>query len=68
MSKLNIYLGNDQKAGSHVLVRRVDRSSVAIDRSVNRCDFSPGCRVIIQKLSGCDWLQCTQCKMEICVR
>ncbi len=29
--------------------------------------FSPGCRVIIQKLSGCDWLQCTQCKMEICV-
>ena len=29
--------------------------------------FSPGCQVIIQKLSGCDWLQCTQCKMEICV-
>ncbi|CAF4411778.1 unnamed protein product, partial [Rotaria sp. Silwood2] len=26
----------------------------------------PGCQVIIQKLSGCDWLQCTQCKMEIC--
>ncbi|CAF0758133.1 unnamed protein product [Adineta ricciae] len=26
----------------------------------------PGCRVVIQKLSGCDWLQCTQCKMEIC--
>ncbi|CAF4526935.1 unnamed protein product, partial [Rotaria socialis] len=24
----------------------------------------PGCQVIIQKLSGCDWLQCTQCKME----
>jgi len=29
--------------------------------------ISPGCQVIIQKLSGCDWLQCTQCKMEICV-
>ncbi|CAF1509648.1 unnamed protein product, partial [Adineta steineri] len=28
--------------------------------------YCPGCRVIIQKLSGCDWLQCTQCKMEIC--
>ncbi|CAF0953958.1 unnamed protein product [Didymodactylos carnosus] len=26
----------------------------------------PGCKVIVQKLSGCDWLQCTMCKMEIC--
>jgi len=28
---------------------------------------SPGCRAIIQKASGCDWIQCTQCKIEICV-
>ena len=29
--------------------------------------ISPGCRVIIEKISGCDWIQCTQCKLEICV-
>ena len=28
---------------------------------------SPGCRAIIQKISGCDWIQCSQCKIEICV-
>ncbi|UJR10781.1 hypothetical protein I4U23_014968 [Adineta vaga] len=28
--------------------------------------YCPGCRVIIQKASGCDWIQCSQCKMEIC--
>ncbi|CAF1124874.1 unnamed protein product [Adineta ricciae] len=28
--------------------------------------YCPGCRVIIQKMSGCDWIQCSQCKMEIC--
>ncbi|CAF5014416.1 unnamed protein product [Rotaria sp. Silwood1] len=26
----------------------------------------PGCRIIIQKISGCDWIQCSQCKIEIC--
>ncbi|CAF0906046.1 unnamed protein product [Adineta steineri] len=28
--------------------------------------YCPGCRVIIQKAAGCDWIQCTQCKIEIC--
>ncbi|XP_063724554.1 uncharacterized protein LOC134852171 isoform X2 [Symsagittifera roscoffensis] len=26
----------------------------------------PGCKVIVQKKSGCDWMQCSMCKMEIC--
>ncbi len=29
--------------------------------------ISPGCRAVIQKISGCDWIQCSQCKIEICV-
>ncbi|CAF1235807.1 unnamed protein product [Rotaria magnacalcarata] len=29
--------------------------------------YCPGCRAIIQKVSGCDWIQCSQCKIEICV-
>ncbi|CAF1262733.1 unnamed protein product [Rotaria sordida] len=28
--------------------------------------YCPGCRIIIQKISGCDWIQCSQCKIEIC--
>lgn len=28
--------------------------------------YCPGCRAIIQKASGCDWIQCSQCKIEIC--
>ena len=26
----------------------------------------PGCRIIVQKKSGCDWMQCNMCKTEIC--
>jgi len=28
--------------------------------------FCPGCRVIVQKKEGCDWIRCSICKMEIC--
>lgn len=26
----------------------------------------PGCKIMLTKQEGCDWLQCTLCKMEIC--
>lgn len=26
----------------------------------------PTCKVVVQKIAGCDWLQCSMCRTEIC--
>ncbi|XP_021379156.1 ranBP-type and C3HC4-type zinc finger-containing protein 1-like [Mizuhopecten yessoensis] len=28
--------------------------------------YCPGCKVIVQKKDGCDWVRCSICKLEIC--
>ena len=26
----------------------------------------PGCKIVLVKKDGCDWMKCTMCKTEIC--
>ncbi|CAF0737046.1 unnamed protein product [Brachionus calyciflorus] len=28
--------------------------------------YCPGCKIVVTKQEGCDWLQCSMCKIEIC--
>lgn len=57
--ELKIKAGNDEAAKkTHEALQRMVQSGEAM--------HCPKCGIIIQKKSGCDWMQCSVCKVEIC--
>ncbi|XP_071824530.1 ranBP-type and C3HC4-type zinc finger-containing protein 1-like [Apostichopus japonicus] len=56
---LRIKAGNDVAAKkTHEALQEMVRKGEAMN--------CPKCGVVIQKKSGCDWMQCSMCKVEIC--
>nr|NP_001123336.1 Zn-finger (RING/Ran-binding)-1 [Ciona intestinalis]FAA00195.1 TPA: zinc finger protein [Ciona intestinalis] len=50
---------NDKKANKTMeMLKRLIKSHKAM--------HCPKCNVVIQKKDGCDWVQCSMCKLEIC--
>eukprot|EP00456_Euglypha_rotunda_P011592 TRINITY_DN13070_c0_g1_i7.p1 TRINITY_DN13070_c0_g1~~TRINITY_DN13070_c0_g1_i7.p1 ORF type:complete len:248 (-),score=11.39 TRINITY_DN13070_c0_g1_i7:40-783(-) len=44
------------------------KTQEALDEMVKKKEAlrCPGCKILVMKMSGCDWMQCRMCKTEIC--
>ena len=50
----------------HDVNARKDKEALDAMVANGEAMFCPGCKIIITKMGGCDWIRCSGCKIEIC--